>query len=53
MKHPGRSSRNLGLRSFGSFGYRPILKSPASAISRKSKTGRIHNYTFRREIEEK
>jgi hypothetical protein len=53
MKIARPSSRSLGFRSFGSFGSRPILKTAACGICRKSKTGRIHNYTFRREMEEK
>jgi hypothetical protein len=55
MKHSRQSSRSLGFRSFGSFGVgaRPILKTAMSGTSRKSKTGRIHNYPFRRDMEEK
>lgn len=53
MRHPRPSSRSLGLRSFGSFGNRPILKAAAGGIRRKPKAGKIHNYPFRREMEEK
>ncbi len=53
MKHPRQSSRDLGLRSFGSFGNRPILKSGASGIFRKPKAGKIHNYPYRREMDGK
>ena len=53
MRHPRQFSRNLGLRSFGSYGNRPTLKPAFGGIYRKPKTGRIHNYPFRREMEEK
>ena len=53
MKHPRPSSRSLGLRSFGSFGARPIVKATQGGIYRKPKAGRIYNYPFRREMEEK
>jgi hypothetical protein len=53
MKNARPSSRCLGLRSFGSFGSRSTLKSAASWACRRPKAGKIHNYRFRREIEEK
>jgi len=53
MKHSLHCSRDLGLRSFGSFGNRPIHKTATSGINRKSKTGKIHSYPFRRDMEEK
>ena len=53
MKPPRPSYRSLGLRSFGSFGGRPIVKATQGGICRKPKTGRIHNYPFRRAMEEK
>jgi len=51
MKHPRQFSRDLGLRSFGSFGARPILKATQGGIFRKPKAGRIYNYSFRRDTE--
>ena len=46
-------TRSLELRSFGSFGNRPTIKTTAVGSGRKPKTGRIHNRPFRRDKEEK
>jgi len=48
-----QTSRNLGLRSFGSFGNRPTIQTTAIVSGRKPKTGRIHNDPFLRDKEEK
>jgi hypothetical protein len=55
MKHPRQGSRDLGFRSFGSFGVgnRPLLKPAGSGTCRRPKNGRIHNYPIRRDAEEK
>ncbi|MEK6778232.1 MAG: hypothetical protein AABY80_01070 [Candidatus Deferrimicrobiota bacterium] len=53
MNNPRQSSRDLGRRSFGSFGNRPFPRAAAGKIFRKPKTGRICNYPFRRDVEEK
>jgi hypothetical protein len=51
MKNPRQSSRCLGIRSFGSFGARPILKATQGGIFRKPKAERIYNYSLRRDTE--
>jgi hypothetical protein len=50
---PRRTSRDLGIRSFGSFGKGPQGRTTANASRSRQGAGRIYNYPLKREVPEK
>ncbi len=53
MTSPRGTSRDLGIRSFGSFGKGSHAGTQANGMRSKQKTGRIYNYPLKREASEK